>query len=153
MARTKSFGGGKLDKLYSVIAKANKEARVNTKWKKKNELCAVDSKGKHPCKTVYQSKTGKMVTVRTSRTASFGMPKRLRSVADLRGAPGIRLPRNLGGPKKKSAGKRRKSRGGRARARAGMTPMQRGTSELLAAAKRTYSSGGKRSPYPISHRS
>lgn len=129
MARKKLGGASALDKLYGKIMAAKRKSRGNSVWRKGNEYCAPDSKGKHPCTTEYVSKSGKKVKVKVSRTASFGMPKRLASLAHLRGAPGIRLPSKLGSKFKYKA-KRKRSRAPK------MTSAERGRQELLAAARR-----------------
>jgi hypothetical protein len=129
MAKRKKHGGSPLDKLYAKIMAAKKASRGHVTWRKGTEHCRVDAKGKHPCTTEYVSKSGKKVKVKVSRTASFGMPKRLRSLSDLRGAPGVRLPANLKSKFKYKA-KRRRSRAPK------MTAAEQGRQELLAAARR-----------------
>lgn len=129
MARKRRSAGSPLDKLYGKIMEASRKSRGHVTWRKGSEHCKIDSKGKHPCTTEYTSKSGKKVKVKVSRTASFGMPKRLRSLSDLRGAPGVRLPANLGS-KFKYKVKRKRSRGRK------QSSAESGRQQLLAAARR-----------------
>ena len=135
-----SKGMSALDKMYAKIAMAKKAARVVGKgrWRKGTEFCATDTVSKRPCTTEYKSKSGMKIKVRTSRTASFGMPKRLASLAHLRGIPGVAVPRGL---KKRFKFKKRGSRGlGRrvspGRRRKHVSAGERGRQALFAAARR-----------------
>jgi hypothetical protein len=120
-----------LDKLYAQMTKARKASRGKISWRQSAAACATEGGGKHPCYTEYVTRGGKRVRVKTSRTASFGMPKRLASLAHLRGARGVVLPRALGKKMRfKSKGRRRSVGDALARANA------RGRASLFAAARR-----------------
>lgn len=134
-----------LDKLYAKLDAARKRSRGKTVWKKSMELCDPRPM-KHPCKTTYKSKGGSLATVRTSRTASFGMPKRLRSLSDLRGTKGVALPRKLSKRFKfKGKGSRGLGRyvGSKRRKSPGRPKRQPTHQDLLFAAARKISLGQK----------
>ena len=124
--------GSALNKFYFQMSRARKASRGKIAWRKSSESCAAEGGGKHPCYTEYVTKGGNRIKVKTSRTASFGMPKRLASLSHLRGARGVILPRALGKKLRfKSKGRRRASVGD-ALARANA----RGRASLFAAARR-----------------
>lgn len=149
-----------LDTLYSRAKIARKAAsKGRARWRQsKGGACDAESTKKRPCTIVYKSGKGKRtisIGVKSSRSAMFALPKRLRSLSDLRGMPGVELPRNLAARvrfKGKSSGLgrmvarkaskgRRASKGrsaskGRARAYSPAAAAARGRQELFAAARR-----------------
>jgi len=93
-----------IERLYGRTARARSRSRGHANWKQSSSDCDIRP-GRFPCKTTYMyGKTGKKVVVRATRSAQFAMPQRLRSLADLRGTPGVIVPKI-----------RRLSRGGRRR--------------------------------------
>ena len=143
-----------LDTLYSRAKAAKKRAsKGRARWRQsKGSSCDPTSTKRTPCLVIYKSGKGKRtmsVGVKSSRSAMFALPKRLRSLSDLRGMPGVALPRNLAARMRfkgkssglgrlvgKKASKGRSRSAGAMRAFAPSAEAARGRRELFAAARR-----------------